>query len=147
MIIKEKKLKVIICFSSTILSFSYKYIIIILFPYYDNFETSNHLFFKCNIAQLIWVWVRISLRWDRRPTSLNDFQELMGIGEMVVKENSLAIVILAAVVWSSWKARNDWVFNNLLVKSVKAISYKAVGFLTQWTRLRKENRHRWRTLS
>jgi len=48
---------------------------------------------------------------------------MMGIGE-VIQEKSLALVILAAVVWSLWKYRNDWVFNNVLIKSPKSIAYK-----------------------
>ena len=61
----------------------------------------------------------------------------MGIGE-VIQEKSLALVILAAIVWSLWKHRNDWVFNNVLIKSPKSVAYKVVGFLTQWTKMQKE---------
>jgi len=94
-------------------------------------EIRNHLFFNCNIAQVIWVWVRISLRWSVRHISITSFQDMMGIGE-VIQEKSLALVMLAAVIWSLWKHRNDWVFNNVLIKikSPKSIAYRVVGFLT-----------------
>lgn len=65
-----------------------------------------------------------------KPISINNFQEMMGIGE-VIQEKSLALVILAAVAWSLWKFGNDVVFNNVLIKSPKSIAYKVVGFLTQ----------------
>lgn len=61
----------------------------------------------------------------------------MGIGE-VVRDNKFAFIILAAVAWSLWKARNDWVFNNVLIKSPKAIAYRVVGFLIQWMKMQKE---------
>ena len=105
--------------------------------YCDALETRNYLFFNCNIAPVIWLWVRISLRWNMRPISINNFQEMMGIGG-VIQENLLALVILAAVAWSLWKFRNDWVFNNVLIKSSKSIAYKVVGFLTQWKKMQKE---------
>ena len=41
------------------------------------------------------------------------------------------------MVWSLWKVRNDWVFNNTLIKSPKVIAYKAVGFLIQWMKMQK----------
>lgn len=105
--------------------------------YCNALETCNHLFFNCNIAQVIWVWVRVSLRWFERPISVNNYQEVMGIGE-VVRDNKFAFIILAAVAWSLWKARNDWVFNNVLIKSPKAIAYRVVGFLIQWMKMQKE---------
>lgn len=48
--------------------------------YGSKLETRNHLFFNCNIAQLIWVWVRVSLRWLERPISIQNFEDSMGIG-------------------------------------------------------------------
>ena len=77
------------------------------------------------------------MRWAERPISVTHFQDMMGIGE-VVHDKNLALVILDAVVWSVWKARNDWVFNNALIKSPKLIAYKVVGFLIQWTKMQKE---------
>jgi len=38
--------------------------------YCGKLETLNHIFFNCNIAQIMWVWVRISLRWTERPTNI-----------------------------------------------------------------------------
>jgi Zn finger protein HypA/HybF involved in hydrogenase expression len=41
--------------------------------YCGKIETRNHLFFNCNIAQILWVWVRISMRWTERPISIQDY--------------------------------------------------------------------------
>lgn len=40
-------------------------------------------------------------------------------------------IILASVIWSIWKTRNDWFFSDVLIKSPKAIAYKILGFLSQ----------------
>ena len=44
---------------------------------------------------------------------------------------------MASVVWSLWKIRYDWMFNNVLINSPKVIAYKIVGFLTQWKKMMK----------
>lgn len=104
--------------------------------YCSKLETRNHLFFNCNIAQLIWVWVRVSLRWLERPISIQNFEDSMGIG-LHTKMDVTALFILGSVVWSLWKTRNDWVFNNQLIKNPKSIAYKILGFLSQWKKLLK----------
>ena len=104
--------------------------------YCGKLKTRNHLFFNYNIAQMIWVWVRISLRWYERPISIQSYESMMGIGFGPIKDSSIFFV-LASVVWSLWKTRNDCVFNNLLIKSPKTIAYKILGFLSQWKKLLK----------
>ena len=104
--------------------------------YCGKLETRNHLFFNCNIAQIIWVWVRISLRWFVRPVSLQHFEDMLGGGGGYINDFNV-FFILAAVVWSLWKTRNDWVFNSNLIKSPKVIAYKVVGFLSQWKKMLK----------
>lgn len=66
--------------------------------YCGKLETRNHLFFNCNIAKMIWVWVRVSLRWSERPTSLQSFEE-MGVG-LGKKSNFVSFFIIASVGWS-----------------------------------------------
>jgi len=54
---------------------------------------------------------------------------MMGIGLGSLRDSS-PFYILASVAWSLWKARNDWVFNTVLISSPKVIAYKAIGFLS-----------------
>jgi hypothetical protein len=56
----------------------------------------------------------------------------LGVGQ---RSNFATFFILASVGWSLWKTRNDWVFNNHLIKSPKTIAYKVLGFLSQWKKL------------
>jgi hypothetical protein len=51
------------------------------------------------------------MRWVVRPISLQHFEEMLGDGEGRITDIN-AFFILAAVVWTLWKSRNDWVFNN-----------------------------------
>jgi hypothetical protein len=104
--------------------------------YCGKLETRDHLFFNCHIAQVIWVWVRISMRWSERPTSIQHFEDMMGIGLGPIRDSSV-FFILASVVWSLWKTRNDWDFNNQLIKSPKVIAHKIMGFMSQWKKLLK----------
>lgn len=104
--------------------------------YCGKLETRNYLFFNCTTAQIIWVWVRVSMRWLNRPTSIQHFEDMMGIGSGN-SNNMFSFFILASVSWSLWKTRNNWVFNDVLVKSPKAIAHMIMGFLSQWMKLLK----------
>jgi hypothetical protein len=104
--------------------------------YCGHVETRDHLFFNCNITQMIWVWVRVSLRWYRRPTSMTSFQDMLNAGE-VENSKSANFFVLASVAWSVWKTRNDWVFNNRLIKSPKALAYQVLALLQQWKKILK----------
>jgi hypothetical protein len=44
--------------------------------YCGKFKTRSHLFFNCNISQIIWVWVRISLRYGLRGQPLYDTMKI-----------------------------------------------------------------------
>jgi hypothetical protein len=77
----------------------------------------------------------VSLRWCERPTSAQHFHDGWGLAR-TFRDNHI-VIVLASVVWNLWKTRNNWVFNNHLIKSPKAIAYKVLGFLTQYKRLLK----------
>jgi len=104
--------------------------------YCGKLETRNHFFFNCTIAQIIWVWVRVSMRWLNRLTSIQHFEDMMGIGSGN-SNNMSSFFILASISWSLWKTRNNWVFNDVLVRSPKAIAHMIMGFLSQWMKLLK----------
>jgi hypothetical protein len=104
--------------------------------YRSKLETRDHLFFNCNIAQVIWVWIRDSLGWSEGPTSIHKFQEfLLNVEDS--KRTCMLYCILASKVQSLWKTRNGWVFKNVLIKYVKLIAYKIVGFMLQWKKSMK----------
>lgn len=110
--------------------------------YCGKLETRNHLFFNCNIAQVIWVWVSISLRWSERPTSVQHYEDMMKIGLDPIRNNEVFFFVIASMFWSLRKTRNDWVFNNTLINSPKAIAHKIFGLLSQWKKLMKPEKER-----
>jgi hypothetical protein len=61
---------------------------------------------------------------------------MMGIGSGN-SNNMSSFFILASISWSLWKTRNNWVFNDVLVRSPKAIAHMIMGFLSQWMKLLK----------
>lgn len=71
------------------------------------------------------------------PTSLVDFSDnFLGVARN--RSSWWIMVVFAAVAWSLWKTRNDWVFSNILLKSSKGVAHKCVGFLLQWTRMTRK---------
>ena len=53
---------------------------------------------------------------------------MMNAGE-VERSKSVNLYVIASIAWSVWKTRNDWVFNNKLIKTRKSIAYMALGFM------------------
>lgn len=37
--------------------------------------------------------------------------------------------------WAIWRVRNDWVFNNILLRNVVSLPHKAMSFMLQWKAL------------
>ena len=107
-----------------------------LCKYCGRLETRDHLFFNFSITQIIWVWVRVSLRWNRRPTSMTNFQYMLNAGE-IERSKSINFFVLASVAWTMWKSKNDWVFNNKLIKTPKAFPHKVLPLLKQWKKILK----------
>lgn len=67
------------------------------------------------------------------------FGNLVGRGG-VAKSNTLIIFLLAGVSWGLWKNRNAWIFSDLLIKNVKSLAYKILGYIQLWRKLeRKED--------
>ena len=50
-----------------------------------------------------------------------------GIGLGSIRDSTI-LHVLASVAWSLWKTRNDWGFNDHLIKSAKVVAHKVMGF-------------------
>jgi hypothetical protein len=48
------------------------------------------------------------------------------------------ISLIGGVCWAIWIIRNDWVFENILVKSPLYVVYKSLSFIQKWRILLKE---------
>jgi hypothetical protein len=69
-------------------------------------ETAAHLFLRCNFAKACWASIGISVATTRPvPQIINRIRRNLGVPFF------MEIIIL--MVWSIWKTRNDWIFNNI----------------------------------
>jgi hypothetical protein len=69
-------------------------------------ETAAHLFLRCNFAKACWASIGISVATSRPvPQILIRIKRNLGVPFF------MEIIIL--MVWSIWKTRNDWIFNNI----------------------------------
>jgi hypothetical protein len=82
----------------------------------EEVETARHLFLDCRVAAGIWYNIN---RWFGvctvvPPSVPMSYAMLVGCGSNWKRRKGLSVIWLAFV-WVVWKARNDRVFNNLVV--------------------------------
>ncbi|GJX53578.1 RNA-directed DNA polymerase, eukaryota, reverse transcriptase zinc-binding domain protein [Tanacetum coccineum] len=77
-----------------------------------NMESSNHIFFECNIAKDIWILVR---KWCDSSFSLftlyEDWKGLFSSWQMV-KEKSRRLSVIFSSLWWLWRYRNSVTFRS-----------------------------------
>lgn len=75
--------------------------------------------------------IKESLGLDLTPGNLGDvlamFKKKLG--------SSMGVFLVVVCVWTIWLNRNDWVFENILVKSPLQVAYKAVAMMQRWKEL------------
>lgn len=98
--------------------------------------TIDHLLFRCRLATFGWCWIRDSLGWDSTPVDAGDFESKFTT-TLGGSNNRSMVMIMATNSWALWRTRNDLVFSNHIIKSLKEISYKILGFLQHWKNLLK----------
>lgn len=75
--------------------------------------------------------IKESLGLDLTPGNLGDVLAMfkMKLG------SSMGVFLVVVCVWTIWLNRNDWVFENILVKSPLQVAYKAVAMMQRWKEL------------
>lgn len=98
----------------------------------------SHVLFTCSIARFVWVIIRDALGFNLIPGNLGDalnlFKKKLG--------RNLGVFMVAACIWTIWTTRNNWVFDNILVKSPLQVAFKAVATMQRWKELLKEGGRR-----
>lgn len=71
------------------------------------------MLFNCSIANVVWCVIKESVGLDLVPGNLGDASRLAKkkLGRV------LGVFVVAACIWTIWLTRNDWVFENILIKS------------------------------
>ena len=99
----------------------------------QHIETSQHLFFECSIARVIWRAIGVTLGTDLCPK--NCWQFFVWCYSFIPDYERFYTVVLGAVTWSIWLARNRATFENKMIKSPFEIVYSACSFLLYWAGL------------
>lgn len=104
-------------------------------------EDASHIIFTCPVAIFQWAIIRDIYSWDRIPVNLDEFWELYNKknDQKGKIDDDTIIIILGAMAWTLWLIRNDLVFENRVISSEKAITYKMVSLLQRWSALSKED--------
>jgi hypothetical protein len=94
----------------------------------NELETCDHLFFECAVATAIWSEIRRILKIHN---AVINFDVIAGLWKNN-KQNALANVVSAAVLWSIWLTRNDMCFNRSLWMGMQVLWRRLAFNLAQW---------------
>lgn len=97
-------------------------------------ETPNRVMFKCPVAIFSWCVMKEALNLQKLLVS---FWECMGL-RRDKGTRKVWVLLVASLCWAVWLTRNDWVFNDILIKSPLHIVYRALAFAQKWSVLLKE---------
>jgi hypothetical protein len=97
----------------------------------DSPETSRHLFMHCKVAHVVWYaifkWLGVLIVM---PPNLFHLFDCFGEAALSKKSRKGLRLVWHSVLWAIWKARNNKVFNNLvmepldIIEKVKVTSWK-----------------------
>ena len=96
-------------------------------------ETSQHLFFECSVARVVWRSIGVTLGTDLCPK--NCWQFFVWCYSFIPDYERFYTVALCAITWSIWLARNRATFENKMIKSPFEIVFTVVFFLLYWAGL------------
>lgn len=99
-------------------------------------ETTDHIIFRCALAQFVWCACSDTQKWRRTPASVADWQENFLEGAQRGSRCFL-FFLFGCVAWSLWLIRNDFVFNNVLVSSPDVGIFRVISFMQRWAILEK----------
>ena len=99
-------------------------------------ENSNHIFFNCVLAKLVWACVRSWLRVSWNPSSFSDIRTLAK--SLVGVTRRVFWVGLEALCWALWTIRNKFTIELTFPSKPADVLFKSCIFLQQWRLLTKE---------
>jgi hypothetical protein len=98
-----------------------------------NREDVDHLIFTCAPSRFLWCCIRDILNWSFVPSNRTDLYDLI---QTLGKDKRSALCLCVICSWAIWLTRNDFVFNNNIMKDVLQLPYKVLCLLMQWKSLR-----------
>jgi hypothetical protein len=94
-------------------------------------ENTNHIFFRCSMAQFIWSCLREMFGWNDSPTSWDDMQGGWMSGKLDTSFK-LSIFVFAGVAWAIWKTRNKMAIENIYPANPLEVIYSGIMFVQSW---------------
>ena len=96
-------------------------------------ETSQHLFFTCPVARVIWRTVGCVLGTDLCP---NNIWQYFSWCYVFLHDGARFYTFgLVAICWAIWNSCNQATFEHKQLKTPFSVVYSACGFLTYWAGL------------
>ena len=103
--------------------------------FYNEVETSQHLFFTCPVARVVWRTVGCVFGTSLCPNNLWQYFSWCYI--FLPDGAKFYTFGLAAICWAIWNCRNQATFEHKSLKSPFNVVYAACGFLMYWAGLQK----------
>lgn len=100
-------------------------------------ETSQHLFFTCPVARIVWRFVGVTLGTECCPNSY--WQYFSWCNAFLPAGEKYYTVGLAAACWAIWLVRNRATFENKMIKTPFKIMFLMCSFILYWARLQQED--------
>ena len=102
-------------------------------------EDTKHIVFECPVAKIQWAMVRDLFNWEEIPESVESFIRLSSranIDNTKITQQTM-IILLGAISWALWLARNNLVFNNKLPASLFNLTFQSIILIQKWSPLSK----------
>ena len=102
----------------------------------DGVETANHLFFECSVSRVVWGTVGSILGTNLCPNNI--WQAMAWAHAFMPGLDKLHMVLIAAVCWGVWKARNNVTFEEHKLRSPCEILFHISSLVTYWSGMHKK---------
>jgi hypothetical protein len=99
-------------------------------------EDMDHLFFKCPVAKVVWGVLAVCFHQTIRPNSYGQYWAW--VRSALPGGQEVYVLGLAAICWTTWKAKNRTCFDKKSIKSPMDVLFSACVFLQYWIGLYAE---------
>lgn len=101
------------------------------------FESANHLFVNCYIAQSIWSWIANHNGFHFNCETIEDLWYIDSC--IPLKDRLLVELVRAATLWTLWLTRNKVCFDNIAIPTVASISSSIISLASFWCKVKNDD--------